>query len=69
MHDGDNGIITLTCLNSHNQIKLYGDDKYWNLDEKKRFMRETRNLWRKVVDGKRGMFLTGSKHEFKNSPD
>lgn len=32
-------------------------------------MRETRNLWRKVVDGKRGMFLTGSKHEFKNSPD
>ena len=32
-------------------------------------MRETRNLWRNVVDGKRGMFLTGSNHEFKYSPD
>lgn len=53
MHE--NGIIKVTCMNTQEQFRLYGDDKYWNLDEKKQFLRTTRNLWRNYVDGRRGM--------------
>lgn len=35
-------------------FKLYGDEKYWNLDERKGFLRNTRNLWKDVVDGRKG---------------
>lgn len=52
MHE--NGIIKVRCMSTNKQFRLYGDDKYWNLDEKKGFLRNTRNLWRNVVDGQRG---------------
>lgn len=50
----DNGIIKIHCMNTQQLFRLYGDDKYWNLDEKKGFLRSTGNLWRNVVDGQKG---------------
>ncbi len=52
MHE--NGIIKVRCMSTKKQFRLYGDDKYWNLDERKNFLRSTRNLWRNLVDGRTG---------------
>ena len=42
----DDGIVTVTCMATHQQNRLYQEDKYWNMDLKEEFMRNTRNLWR-----------------------
>jgi len=41
----DDGIITVYDMAQRENLKLYGDDKYWNLDVKDEFMASTRSLW------------------------
>ena len=33
-------------MDSKGLIKLYGEDKYWNINEKEEFMNSTNTLWR-----------------------
>ena len=40
----DDGIMTVYDMATHEKLKLYSEDKYWNLDVKDEFMAETRNL-------------------------
>lgn len=41
----DDGIMTIYDMAERENLKLYGDDKYWNLDIKDEFMGQTRSLW------------------------
>lgn len=41
----DDGIWRITCQNSHDEIWVYNDDRCWNPDLKKSFMRRVTNLW------------------------
>ena len=41
----DDGIMTIYDMSERENLKFYGDDKYWNLDVKDEFMSETRSLW------------------------
>jgi hypothetical protein len=41
----DDGIITVYDMNTRDNLKFYGADKYWNGDVKDEFMAQTRNLW------------------------
>lgn len=41
----DDGIITLYCMNTKDNLRLHGDKKYWNLDTRDEFMANTRGLW------------------------
>lgn len=34
----DDGIITVYCMNTKDNLKFYGDSKYWNLDTRDEFM-------------------------------
>ena len=49
----DDGIVNVHCMATHDQIKFYNDDKYWNMDLKEDFMDNTRNLWRGNFNDKR----------------
>lgn len=49
----DDGIVNVHCMATHEQIKFYNDDKYWNMDLKEDFMDNTRNLWRGNFNDKR----------------
>lgn len=40
-----NGILTVHDMAQKDYLKLYKEDKYWNLDLKDEFMTETRGLW------------------------
>ena len=42
----DDGILTVYDMRTRDNLKFYGEDKYWNLDLKDEFMANTRNLWR-----------------------
>lgn len=42
----DDGIVTVYDMNTRDNLKFYGEDKYWNLDLKDEFMDQTRNFWR-----------------------
>jgi len=57
----DDGIITLYCMNTKDNLKLYGDKKYWNLDVRDEFMHNTRSLWYGNFDSKHqgSIFNTG----------
>jgi len=48
----DDGIITVYDMNTKDNLKFYGDDKYWNLDVKEEFMANTRGLWKNNFDNK-----------------
>lgn len=41
----DDGIVTVYDMKTRDNLKFYGEDKYWNLDLKDEFMANTRNLW------------------------
>ena len=41
----DDGIMTVYDMAQKENLKLYSEDKYWNLDVKDEFQSETRNLW------------------------
>lgn len=49
----DDGIITVYDMNTRDNLKFYGEDKYWNLDLKDEFMASTRGLWKGNFDCKR----------------
>lgn len=53
----EDGITTLYCMNSRDYLKLYNDPKYWNLDLRDDFKRQTSNLWDHVSDEFDGKFL------------
>ena len=40
-----NGIMTVHDMATKEYLKLYKEDKYWNLDLRDEFMHETRGLW------------------------
>mmetsp|Transcript_36611 Transcript_36611/g.35403 ORF Transcript_36611/g.35403 Transcript_36611/m.35403 type:complete len:158 (-) Transcript_36611:55-528(-) len=42
----NDGILTVHCMSTRAYLKFYNEDKYWNLDVKDDFMRQTSNLWR-----------------------
>lgn len=50
----DDGIVTVKCLATQEILKFYNEDKYWNIDEKENFMRETGHHWEGYVDKNRG---------------
>lgn len=49
----DDGIMTVYDMAQRENLKLYGDDKYWNLDLKDEFMGQTRSLWQGNFNNKR----------------
>ena len=48
----DDGIITVYDMDKKDNLKFYGEDKYWNLELKEEFMANTRTLWRGNFDNK-----------------
>lgn len=43
----DDGILTVHCMSTRDDLKFYNEDKYWNIDEKQGFIDQTRSLWHK----------------------
>lgn len=41
-------------MSTRDYLKLYGEDKYWNMDLKDDFMKQTGNLWRGIGDKHNG---------------
>lgn len=41
----EDGIVTLHCMNTKDYMKVYNENKYWNLDEREVFLSQTRSLW------------------------
>ena len=39
-------------MDKKDNLKLYGDEKYWNLDVRDEFMASTRGLWKGNFDNK-----------------
>jgi len=62
------GIITVEDMAEKDTIKLYREDKYWNLDLKEEFLHETTTLWRTTHADKHNgrLFQTC---EARHSPD
>lgn len=48
----DDGIITVYDMNTKDNLKFYGDAKYWNLDVRDEFNASTRGLWKGNFDDK-----------------
>ena len=46
----DDGILTVTCMHTQDQIKLYNEEKYWNVDVRDEFMDSTTTLWKGLGD-------------------
>lgn len=34
----DDGIMTIHCMNTKEYLKFYGEDKYWNLEQREDFL-------------------------------
>jgi hypothetical protein len=45
----DDGILTLYCMSTREYIKLYNENKYWNLDTREEFLNQTRGMWRNLT--------------------
>lgn len=59
----DDGIITVYDMDKKDNLKLYGDAKYWNLDVRDEFMASTRGLWKGNFDSKyKGSIFTLNHH-------
>lgn len=37
-------------MSSREYLKFYGEDKYWNLEQKEDFLNQTRSMWRGNAD-------------------
>lgn len=48
----DDGIMKVYDMAQREQLRLYSEDKYWNLDLKDEFMSSTRGLWLGNFDSK-----------------
>ena len=40
----EDGILNVYCMSTRDYLKLYGEDKYWNLDHKEDFLKQTGNM-------------------------
>ena len=40
-----NGILTVRCMATNENLKFYKDSKYWNNDVRDEFIKETSGLW------------------------
>lgn len=49
----DDGIMTIYDMAERENLKLYNEDKYWNLDLKDEFMGHTNQLWLNNFSNKR----------------
>lgn len=49
-----NGITTLHCMATKDYIKVYNENKYWNLEQKEDLLSQTRSLWTEVEEGYAG---------------
>lgn len=48
------GLLDITCMNTSKSLVLYNEDKYWNPELKKDFLKSVSNLWAKdVIDNDR----------------
>ena len=54
----DDGIIRVKCMDSKKHLLFYGEDKYWNMDEKRDFMKETGHFWEGYTDKHNGTNIT-----------
>jgi hypothetical protein len=65
----EDGVLTIHCMSTKSDLKFYNDKKYWNLDERDDFIRQTNNLWNDYTDKRNGhifktqTFATGSKEQ------
>jgi len=48
----DDGIVTVYDMNTRDNLKFYGEDKYWNMELKDEFMANTRGLWKNNFSNK-----------------
>ncbi len=39
------GVTTLNCMDTKDNLKLYNDPKYWNIELKDEFISQTRTMW------------------------
>ena len=46
----DDGILSIYCMSTREYLKLYNEEKYWNLDVREDFLNETRGMWRNYAD-------------------
>lgn len=46
------GILTVHDMAQKEKLKLYNDEKYWNIDLREEFLSETRGLWEGHHDDK-----------------
>ncbi len=53
----EDGILNIYCMSTRDYLKLYGEDKYWNLDLKEDFMKQTGNLWKGIGDKYEGQIF------------
>lgn len=44
------GITTLHCMDTKDEIRLYNDPKYWNLELRDDFLSQTRSMWHELSD-------------------
>lgn len=44
------GILTIYDMSTRDYLKFYGEDKYWNLEQKEDFLSQTRSLWKGNAD-------------------
>lgn len=44
------GITSLHCMDTKHYLKVYNDQKYWNIDLKEDFLSQTRSLWRENTE-------------------
>jgi len=46
----EDGILNIYCMSTRDYLKLYNEDKYWNLDLKEDFLGQTRSMQKGYVD-------------------
>ena len=46
----DDGILSVHCMSTKDYMKFYGEDKYWNIENKEDFLSQTRSLWKNKTD-------------------
>lgn len=46
----EDGILNIYCMSTRDYLKFYGEDKYWNVEQKEDFLNQTRTMWRGLTD-------------------
>jgi hypothetical protein len=48
-------------MGTREYLKLYNENKYWNLDVREEFLNETRNMWRNYTDKENGHIFSSAR--------